>query len=81
MYYLYKYISEKLLKFAVVPNAGTWIEIGGDYRFTAQINVVPNAGTWIEITASELLEILKLVVPNAGTWIEILIIAIVALIV
>ena len=27
MDYLYEYISEKLLKFAVVPHAGTWIEI------------------------------------------------------
>lgn len=31
MYYLYKYISEKLLKFAVVPHAGTWIEIGASH--------------------------------------------------
>ena len=38
MYYLYKYISEKLLKFAVVPHAGTWIEI--------EIEVVPGGGEW-----------------------------------
>ena len=71
MDYLYEYISEKLLKFAVVPHAGTWIEIS---ETTAHVNfdyVVPHAGTWIEIPDE--FEIAKAdnVVPHAGTWIEI----------
>ena len=51
MDYLYEYISEKLLKFAVVPHAGTWIEILKERRSTGRIAVVPHAGTWIEILA------------------------------
>ena len=38
-----------MLKFAVVPHAGTWIEI---FCHSEKLNiktVVPHAGTWIEI--------------------------------
>ena len=42
--------SLKLGKIAVVPLAGTWIEI---YKFNMSlrvVTVVPLAGTWIEIS-------------------------------
>ena len=47
--YLHKNIETKLAKFAVVPHAGTWIEISRCSSNAASIFVVPHAGTWIEI--------------------------------
>ena len=38
-----------MLKFAVVPHAGTWIEITKKRFVNASVAVVPHAGTWIEI--------------------------------
>ena len=49
LYYLYKCISKELLKFAVVPHAGTWIEINVCATTEYMRPVVPHAGTWIEI--------------------------------
>ena len=71
MDYLYKYISEKLLKFAVVPHAGTWIEIYVYCYIDCMLLVVPHAGTWIEIIVGLLNWDENIVVPHAGTWIEI----------
>ena len=34
---------------AVVPHAGTWIEITGMVKIDENNVVVPHAGTWIEI--------------------------------
>ena len=34
---------------AVVPHAGTWIEIEIDCYWKKNIIVVPHAGTWIEM--------------------------------
>gem|GEM_PF-5271741 len=34
---------------AVVPHAGTWIEINPSICVSLQMCVVPHAGTWIEI--------------------------------
>ena len=46
---LHKKDKEYLSKFAVVPHAGTWIEIY-PYNHAFQLNtVVPHAGTWIEM--------------------------------
>ena len=47
--YLHKNIETKLAKFAVVPHAGTWIEITVAHEVIAGQGVVPHAGTWIEI--------------------------------
>ena len=47
--YLHKNIETKLAKFAVVPHAGTWIEICTIQIITIYTFVVPHAGTWIEI--------------------------------
>ena len=44
---------ENLYVFAVVPHAGTWIEIWIMMRITGAGTVVPHAGTWIEITNTE----------------------------
>ena len=41
-------LSEDLLNFAVVPYAGTWIEIRGSIVSSGDVKVVPYAGTWIE---------------------------------
>ena len=63
---------ENLYVFAVVPHAGTWIEI--DKTGSRQSNknwVVPHAGTWIEILIVSSHATKSLVVPHAGTWIEI----------
>ena len=38
-----------MLKFAVVPHAGTWIEIFVAVVVSLDAFVVPHAGTWIEI--------------------------------
>ena len=47
---LHKKDKEYLSKFAVVPHAGTWIEITPT-TVTRKVNpVVPHAGTWIEIS-------------------------------
>ena len=58
--------------FAVVPLAGTWIEIC--YREWSWLGsvVVPLAGTWIEMQVYVLLVFPSFVVPLAGTWIEII---------
>ena len=48
--YLHKNIETKLAKFAVVPHAGTWIEILWVALSPFLDNVVPHAGTWIEIS-------------------------------
>ena len=42
---------ENLYVFAVVPHAGTWIEINIIIHPDGTIGVVPHAGTWIEINA------------------------------
>ena len=47
--YLHKNIETKLAKFAVVPHAGTWIEILFAFFVAVALSVVPHAGTWIEI--------------------------------
>ena len=48
---LHKKDKEYLSKFAVVPHAGTWIEIKTLYGIVVIPPVVPHAGTWIEIAA------------------------------
>ena len=40
---------ENLYVFAVVPHAGTWIEILSIEPVAQDKGVVPHAGTWIEI--------------------------------
>ena len=58
------------MRSAVVPLAGTWIEIG-DYCSEVNIKwVVPLAGTWIEMDGSYAVNGWYWVVPLAGTWIE-----------
>ena len=59
-----------MLKFAVVPHAGTWIEISNTIIPVLSALVVPHAGTWIEICGVETCRDCCLVVPHAGTWIE-----------
>ena len=44
-----KRYSLKLGKIAVVPLAGTWIEMMKLLNLDLQTGVVPLAGTWIEI--------------------------------
>ena len=56
---------------AVVPLAGTWIEIFYSHVVKEYKIVVPLAGTWIEIMRSRILQGRICVVPLAGTWIEI----------
>ena len=57
--------------FAVVPLAGTWIEIEEVQEFWKAALVVPLAGTWIEIVRPDPKHQRNTVVPLAGTWIEI----------
>ncbi len=45
----YRIACLKLDKIAVVPHAGTWIEIETDIVGYKYGIVVPHAGTWIEI--------------------------------
>ena len=49
----YRIACLKLDKIAVVPHAGTWIEIvTNDVDWmTGEHHVVPHAGTWIEIVS------------------------------
>ena len=68
---LHKKDKEYLSKFAVVPHAGTWIEISSLTRNDNCFGVVPHAGTWIEIVELPWKLIRGVVVPHAGTWIEI----------
>ena len=56
---------------AVVPHAGTWIEIKCRKVTGEILDVVPHAGTWIEILPVNYNTEISLVVPHAGTWIEI----------
>ena len=44
---------ENLYVFAVVPHAGTWIEIRDNETCCRCNSVVPHAGTWIEIFISD----------------------------
>ena len=62
---------ENLYVFAVVPHAGTWIEIKRLIVSSQLNNVVPHAGTWIEIKDIFAMFFCENVVPHAGTWIEI----------
>ena len=65
--------KRKVSCFAVVPFAGTWIEI---FLYSVGFKkpiVVPFAGTWIEIMLDKQLRALVEVVPFAGTWIEMII--------
>ena len=62
---------ENLYVFAVVPHAGTWIEITNAKNGRSFRSVVPHAGTWIEIVHRSGDRYWVLVVPHAGTWIEI----------
>ena len=57
---------------AVVPHAGTWIEISLQCSSRLSPYVVPHAGTWIEIGVILSRSEENSVVPHAGTWIEIL---------
>ena len=68
---LHKKDKEYLSKFAVVPHAGTWIEIDRCLSACTVCRVVPHAGTWIEIANVEVDYRIRTVVPHAGTWIEI----------
>ena len=69
---LHKKDKEYLSKFAVVPHAGTWIEIDRVWTVISIVRtVVPHAGTWIEISLVFRNGGLESVVPHAGTWIEI----------
>ena len=45
----YRIACLKLDKIAVVPHAGTWIEIMVKSILSSTTSVVPHAGTWIEI--------------------------------
>ena len=56
---------------AVVPHAGTWIEISIIIPKMFEVTVVPHAGTWIEMVMASLIPPSDGVVPHAGTWIEI----------
>ena len=56
---------------AVVPHAGTWIEIKIGLSSSSAGCVVPHAGTWIEMERSKKKWQINQVVPHAGTWIEI----------
>ena len=69
---LHKKDKEYLSKFAVVPHAGTWIEIYTPAYNTGIPSVVPHAGTWIEMVYYIEWVLAYLVVPHAGTWIEML---------
>ena len=46
---LHKKDKEYLSKFAVVPHAGTWIEMDLRLADCLAASVVPHAGMWIEI--------------------------------
>ena len=63
--------KRKVSCFAVVPFAGTWIEIDATKKNTKEKEVVPFAGTWIEIYKNNSDNLEYYVVPFAGTWIEI----------
>ena len=71
MYCIYKNIELKLFNFAVVPHAGTWIEIPNNTNIVVKFFVVPHAGTWIEIMLPDGTAERNLVVLHTGTWIEI----------
>ena len=58
--------------FAVVPHAGTWIEIVANANIVVTREVVPHAGTWIEMWMNLSSRLSRIVVPHAGTWIEII---------
>ena len=60
------------IELAVVPHAGTWIEIFIVDHIASHFSVVPHVGTWIEIGQTSGSGAGLAVVPHAGTWIEIL---------
>ena len=71
--YFRKIFLKELGKIAVVPLAGTWIEIFLPFYYLLQRPVVPLAGTWIEIFLIFPINQNLSVVPLAGTWIEIIV--------
>ena len=71
MDYLYEYISEKLLKFAVVPHAGTWIEIPLEQKSMYTVKSFPTRERGLKLHKRYVKRTHPVVVPHAGTWIEI----------
>ena len=51
---LYKIEKKILCDIAVVPLAGTWIEISLSSHVQTDLIVVPLAGTWIEICENKI---------------------------
>ena len=62
----------KLVKIAVAPLAGAWIEIDCYDASSSEFCVAPLAGAWIEIRTSEEGNGHPRVAPLAGAWIEML---------
>ena len=61
-----------LVKIAVTPLAGVWIEIQKPLsRWLWQWPVTPLAGVWIEIVLDLIPAVASSVTPLAGVWIEI----------
>ena len=62
---------ENLYVFAVVPHAGTWIEILRKRRKSRTNPSFPTRERGLKLQDMDLLELPVDVVPHAGTWIEI----------
>ena len=71
LWFFVKKWNEFLVKIAVAPFAGAWIEIFLCISFCLPYVVAPFAGAWIEITECMKLFMLGAVAPFAGAWIEI----------
>ena len=72
MYCIYKNIELKLFNFAVVPHAGTWIEIVPITISSVLLAVVPHAGTWIEILADAIRPAFKRSFPTRERGLKLL---------
>ena len=71
MYCIYKNIELKLFNFAVVPHAGTWIEITDKLENGFAVASFPTRERGLKFSAGSVSAGLQSVVPHAGTWIEI----------
>ena len=69
--YLHKNIETKLAKFAVVPHAGTWIEIALYAPCSLNPPSFPTRERGLKYRHHEWDTAFYNVVPHAGTWIEI----------
>ncbi len=67
---LYKKEKKKLVKIAVAPLTGAWIEIVLLVPWMNLVWVAPLTGAWIEIRYWKRLETFLIVAPLTGAWIE-----------